>query len=262
VLVKRCFSLVVWDLETSLPKFSFSQPNTPQPLVPRSAANPDRTLPRMVYQAAPAEIVTAISFVSSSPSLLLAGIAGRFLRLHDLRTPSTPSPTIPAKAASLASDPYDSHRIACVGDGVISIWDMRKLASPILLFSSADARGDGAHVTHGRTTHNTSHPAVSIEWARSRRGLLASLEREDNHVRFWDVQQVPPERTHSEQGTPRSLSREHSQGRSPRLSWTNASSIMSSWSAATSSQPTTTNRDGPAQSLVLGNTWKSGSILI
>lgn len=254
-------SLVVWDLETTLPKLASFNSTTVSPTA-RSSTLPshsDRTTPRSVFQAAPAETVTSVAFAPSSPSILLAGIGGRFLRLHDIRTPASSPSSVPAKALSIAPDPHDFNRIACVGDGIVSVWDVRRLISPILLFSNADAYGDGATAPHNRTAHGATPAPVAIEWSQSRHGLLAALEREDNYVRFWDVQKTPSDRMTSENGTPRSLSREPSYGRSPRLSWTNASSLMSSWSTTGTSQTAVSGRENLPQNLVLANTWKTRS---
>jgi WD repeat-containing protein mio len=250
------YSLIVWDLESTILKFNTSS-------VPRSPSIPsqsDRHSPRIVCHSASAEVVSTVSFLPTSPSLLVAGV-GRFLRLYDLRTPTVAPPSVPAKASQLAPDPYDPNRLACAGDGTLSVWDLRRLSIPVLLFNNADARGDGALYSSRSSGHSTPHPQTAIEWSRSRRGLLASLHRDDSHVRFWDIQEVPPETTHSGYGTPRSISRESSVGRSPRLSWTGAAGIVASWSSASPTQPVTVGRDGPAQNLVLTNTFRSLFIL-
>lgn len=110
------------------------------------------------------------------------------MRLYDLRSPQTVNSTPPRQGlcksiADVAVDPLDASRIASVGDdSVVRIWDCRNLALPMLTFSERDAVGDGAR-TRGATG------VVSIEFSPSRRGLLASLEKDASVVRFWDIVQ-------------------------------------------------------------------------
>ncbi|KAF8634265.1 hypothetical protein AX17_004222 [Amanita inopinata Kibby_2008] len=161
-----------------------------------------------------------------------------------ITTPSTPpigspSPSalsgallasVPGKVQGIAPDPLEPHRIACWGgdEGVVSIWDARKLVQPVLIFSERDALADGGYVqghgydtdnagecpvcgAYGSHTHHYQHghgaegnvkrtgggTVVSgvyaqAEWATARRGTLATLERDARFVRIWDVLSARP----------------------------------------------------------------------
>ena len=80
----------------------------------------------------------------------------------------------------IATDPFDPHRIACFGDATITIWDARRLNQPLLMFAERDALADGARMKPGSTLAN-------IEFSSTRRGCLATLERDSTYVRFWDL---------------------------------------------------------------------------
>jgi hypothetical protein len=187
-------SLVIWDIISASPSLSLSSasitdellpagmsplPSRPQPQIPRAENHP-RTDPRILQQHAPTEIVSSLTFLPSSTHMLLAGISHRWLRLFDLRTASPYMINVASKVLGIATDPFDPHRIACFGDSAITVWDARKLAQPILMFSERDATADGARIRTGSSY-------INIEFSSTRRGCLASLERDSGHVRFWDL---------------------------------------------------------------------------
>ncbi|KAF8971267.1 hypothetical protein BDZ97DRAFT_1901867 [Flammula alnicola] len=186
-------SLVIWDISTLASSLALplahpndaSFPNTvtpprprPQPLLPR-LENQARFDPRILQQHAPTEVVSSLAFLPSSTHLLLAGISHRWLRLFDLRSPAISAVNVASKVHGIATDPFDAHRIACFGDAGITIWDARRLNQPILMFSERDAIADGARIKPGGAYAN-------IEFSSTRRGCLATLERESSYVRFWD----------------------------------------------------------------------------
>lgn len=187
-------SLVIWDIISTSPLLSLSSasntdevlpagvsrfPSRPQPQIPRAENHP-RIDSRILQQHAPTEIVSSLTFLPASTHLLLAGISHRWLRLFDLRTASPYIINVASKVLGMATDPFDPHRIACFGDGAITIWDARKLAQPVLMFSERDATADGARIRTGSSY-------INIEFSSTRRGCLASLERDSRHVRFWDL---------------------------------------------------------------------------
>ncbi|TFK44098.1 hypothetical protein BDQ12DRAFT_640512 [Crucibulum laeve] len=226
-------SLVIWDVSSSTPSLHlpnipmnegyvgspsaassmYGLASRPQPQIPRVEPGP-RSDMRILQQHAPTEIVSALSFLPNSANLLLAGISHRWLRLFDLRIPTTTN-NVASKVQGVATDPFDPHRIACYGDGVVSVWDARRLTQPVLMFSERDASADGARQRPGSVYAN-------IEFSSNRRGCLATLERDSVYVRFWDVAEagaIPvegdrPGATSSDGG---GSSRESS--RAPRRSW-------------------------------------------
>jgi WD40 repeat protein len=190
-------SLVVWDIETAAA--SLSPPvNSPDARSPRfSQRLPTRippidsrpNEPRPLQQYGSTEAITSLTFVPSSagPSLLMAGVGMKWLRLHDLRSPTTSTIlTIATKAVyGLCPDPFDDFKVASFGDdGGIRIWDRRRSSEPVIAFSEADASGDGGRLSI----------LAEIAFSPTRRGLLGSLERDSSVVRFWDlISNVPVE---------------------------------------------------------------------
>ena len=81
--------------------------------------------------------------------------------------------------------------LACFGDGVISVWDARKLNQPLLIFSERHAIANGARLKPGSLYAN-------IEFSSIRRGCLATLEKDSSYVRFWDLAEVS---MHSNEGS-------------------------------------------------------------
>lgn len=263
--VRGDFSLVVWDIVSAAPSLSVKSPNSsqltfnvpppgapprPEPIIPRGEPAPKGADGRVLQQHAPAEVVSSVAFLPKSTTLLLAGVSYRWLRLFDLRTPQPVVVTAASKVHGIATDPFDPHRIGCFGDGIVTIWDARKMAHPLLTFTEKDASADGA-----RVRPNAAY--INIEFSSLRRGVLTTLERDANHVRFWDLQQFDlvnrsPERSHSRDSTQSS--------RTPKLSWANPTGILQ-WSGSSGSQisaPLTPGENQrPVQQVVLSGTKRS-----
>lgn len=254
--------MVVWDIVTASAALSIKSPSQlsfnvapigsvprPQPVIPKGEVTP-RTDPRVLQQLASTEVVTSVSFLPKATTLLLAGISHRWLRLFDLRTPTPAVVTAASKVHGIATDPFDSHRIACCGEGVVTIWDARRMSHPLLTFTEKDASADGGRVRPNATI-------TTVEFSPVRRGLLGTLEKESNHVRFWDLQQVElpvratPDRSRSRDST-------HST-RAIRMSWVNSN--MLPWSTAGNApSPAPASPVEPSKlpyQLVLSNTRRS-----
>lgn len=187
-------SLIIWDISTLLPSLILPSidpldvlavnslsafQSRPQPPLLR-VDNHGRIDSRIVQQHVPTETVSSLTFLYSSMHLLLASISNRYLRLFDLRAPSIPALNVGTKISGIAADSFDSHRIASFGDSSVTIWDVRKLMQPLLVFSERDALADGAWSKPGATYAN-------IEFSSTRRGTLATLEKNSTYVRLWDL---------------------------------------------------------------------------
>ncbi|KAI0338210.1 hypothetical protein BDW22DRAFT_1487781 [Trametopsis cervina] len=240
--VRGDFSLVVWDIVSAAPSLSIKSPGSsqltfnipppgapprPEPIIARAEPAPKHD-GRVLQQHAPTEVVSSVAFLPQSTTLLLAGVSYRWLRLFDLRTPQPAIVTAAGKVQGIATDPFDPHRIGCFGDGIATIWDARRMSHPLLTFTEKDASADGA-----KLRQNSSF--LHIEFSPTRRGVLATLEKDANHVRFWDLQQFDvvdrsPERSHSRDSTQST--------RTPKLSWANPSNILQ-WSGSSGSQAST-----------------------
>lgn len=190
--VRGASSLIIWDISTftSSLTLSITTPNNatppsprPQPQIPKLDQQATSRMDQHILQRhAPTEVVSSLAFLPSSTHLLLAGISQRWLRLFDLRSQTT-GINVASKVHGIATDPFDPYRVACFGDGVVTVWDARKLNQPLLMFSERDANSGGSRLRPGSVYAN-------IEFSSTRRGCLATLEKDSSFVRFWDLTEV------------------------------------------------------------------------
>lgn len=265
-------SLVIWDIHSTLPALSFdavshldTSSQLPPPL-PRSDGARAGADTRVLQQHASAEVVSTLAWLPDNSQLLLAGISHRWLQLYDLRSPASS----PAKAASkvhgIATDPFDAHRVACFSEGIVSIWDIRRFTQPVLTFTAKDASADGAdgvvvpHVISrgkgGSSGSSAVVPLAHVEFSPTRRGTLATLERDASHVRFWDIRQAQ----YVESSQERSRSRDSSQsgGKAVRTSWVKPWAGAGSGSSYPSPPPPPTTPGEPSPyNLILADTRRS-----
>ncbi|KDQ21229.1 hypothetical protein BOTBODRAFT_168544 [Botryobasidium botryosum FD-172 SS1] len=169
--------LLIWSVENAPANpvdTSRSTLLTPRSL-PQSPLDFSRPMP-----LGPPETVSSITFVPSTPSLLIAGTGHRSIRLFDLRSSfSTGSATdfIQTKSVyGLCADPFNEYRIASHGDELCHLWDRRRLREPVLAFAETDAGAKGK--ASGISTITFSH---------SRRGVIGTLEKQGNAVQLWDI---------------------------------------------------------------------------
>jgi hypothetical protein len=258
--------LLVWDLNTaSIKSDSIVSHTAHDRITPRSpptgthlVALEPRLSSQLCFQAAPAEIITATAFAPDSDQILLSGVSGRFLRAHDIRNISANAAfvfSVPCKSHHITVDALDGNRIACCGEGVVTVWDMRHMSEPALTFTSAEAASDSANPRAGVV------PLVMVEFSRSRRGIMATLEKDASHVRFWDTQVTPMERREA-LSILRPLHSDASQTRMSRLSWTNPALSILNWGTSGPGHNELTPVPEPephSHRTLLVNTWKSRS---
>lgn len=238
-------SLVIWDISASKPKLSFSNGSTfgtgnesleqirPLPLIQRSDLG-SKTDEKLLQMHAPTEIVSSLAFAPDAHYLLWAGISNRWLRLFDVRTQVPSTTNVATKVQGIATDPFVPSRIATFGDGIVSIWDSRRLPQPILTFPEHDVHSDGAKPYSNPSTFTT------IEFSSVRRGTIATLEKDSVHVRFWDLQEAQFHEITNERSRDSSASGRGGQTAGGKLSWANPSSMLP-WTASTSGNITVTN---------------------
>lgn len=270
--VRNDGSLVIWDIQSALPALSINVTQRPSPVLPKGDAGTRGADPRIVQQHASAEVVSSVAWLPHSTNLLLAGISHRWLRLFDLRSPGAQGINIASKVHGIVTDPFDEHRIACFGEGIVSIWDVRRLAQhPVLTFTARDASADGmagsqapggAARAKGGGSGSSAVALTTVEFSPTRRGTLATLERDATCVRFWDILQaqiVEP------QPLERSRSRESSlSSKAPKLSWANSLGWSGSVASSAPSQPAPAApvaSDQIPYNLILADTRKSTSRL-
>ena len=192
--VRGASSLIIWDISTFTSSLTLPisspyngtppSPRRPHPHIPKLDNQATSRMDQYILQRhAPTEVVSSLAFLPSSTHLLLAGISHRWLRLFDLRSQTT-GINVASKVNGITTDPFDPYRVACFGDGVVNVWDARKLNQPLLMFTERDAiAGGGTRIRPGSVYAN-------IEFSSTRRGCLATLEKDSTYVRFWDLLEV------------------------------------------------------------------------
>ncbi|OCH85554.1 hypothetical protein OBBRIDRAFT_739720 [Obba rivulosa] len=243
-------SLIVWDVQAALPALTLkSVPPASGPAPSHSgrgqqSSSSSRGESRNVARYVTAETVSSVSFLPQSKHLLLAGVSNRSLRLFDLRTSQISS--VSCRVNGIATDPLDMHRVACFGDGIITVLDTRRLSQPLLTFTEKDAAADGERVP-------LTPSIAALEFSNTRRGVLASLGKDAHYVRFWDLRQAEVVELSTPDG---GRSRDSSQSqRVPRSSWTNPSSMLP-WGGSSSNHAASASEGGSnaPYNLVLADT--------
>ncbi|KAI9507918.1 hypothetical protein F5148DRAFT_1276009 [Russula earlei] len=218
----------------------------PQNPIPRTELG-SRVDPRLLQTHAPNEFVHSLSWLPQHNNLLVAGLSNRLIRLFDLRSTAPAVAHTQGRVYAMSSDPFEPHFLAAAGDGVVTLWDVRKLPTPLLVFSERDALADG-----NRIQSSVVRRVTDLEFSSVRRGVLATLSQDTSYVRLWNVIKTEPldapPTIHASDAT-----------RTPKMSWSNATSMLP-WSASGGTISVTPENAQPSPnasySLVLSDTRK------
>jgi WD repeat-containing protein mio len=263
-------SLFIWDVHSSTatrvltpvssttnhivaPPPSPVRPPTGLPSSPRSyhpiprTESGSRADSRILQTHAQNESVHSLAWLPQCNSLLAAGLSQRLLRLFDLRSSAPAVAHALGRVYALSPDPFEAHHLATAGDGTVTVWDVRKLPTPLLMFSERDALADGTRIQHSGVRR-----VVDLEFSSVRRGVLATVGQDASYVRLWNIVKtesfdVPP------------ALRVSDATRTPKMSWTNATSMLP-WSASGGTHNATSDAAGSSPNasypLVLSDTRK------
>ena len=220
-------------------------PRSPHP-IPRTELGP-RVDPRLLQTHSQNESVHSLAWLPQSSHLLVAGLSQRLLRLFDLRSPAPAVAHAQGRVYALSPDPFEPHHLAAAGDGIVTVWDSRKLPTPLLIFSERDALADGTVIPSSGVRRVTD-----LAFSPVRRGVLATLGQDASYVRLWNIT-----KTESFEAPP--TIRASDVSRTPKMSWTNATSMLP-WNASGGTPGVTTDNTqsspSPNVSLVLSDTRK------
>ncbi|GAA5930847.1 Sea4p [Sporobolomyces koalae] len=154
--------------------------------------------PHPLMSLGSSELINCAAFLSSSygPSasstspLLVASMANKWIRVYDIRSPpSTVTSWGSRSVYGLGANPTNAQQFISHGDdGVVKLWDLRKPMEALLSFSEADA---GAVPTVTRRSSAPVKPLAEINWDPTRRGIVATLEKDSSYVRLWNLVDGP-----------------------------------------------------------------------
>ncbi|GAA6009198.1 hypothetical protein JCM10207_004304 [Rhodosporidiobolus poonsookiae] len=144
------------------------------------------------------EAVTSCAFLTSpvGPSasntspLLAAAMAGKWLRVYDLRSPPSTVLTWGHRAVyGVSANPFNAQQFSSHGDdGVVRLWDLRKPMDPLLSFSEVDAGSISARKARGNVV---AKPLAETAWSPDKRGVFATLEKDSSSLRVWQLLDGP-----------------------------------------------------------------------
>jgi WD repeat-containing protein mio len=133
----------------------------------------DSTVSKPLYELCNSEAVLALEWLPDSPSSLAMGTGAKFLRIADLRASAQAAQSVAAHSRGVYGvtfDPFHARRLATFSDdGIVKLWDMRRLVEP----------------TH--TLAVGAKALLSIKWCPTRSGILATLARDENCVKLFDL---------------------------------------------------------------------------
>jgi WD40 repeat protein len=171
--VRNDYCLLLWDCEK---QSAAAAANNYTPIASRMGS-PALAQQRPLQQYGSSEAITSLAWFSKHRGLLAAGMGFKWLRLYDTRQENAnPSIVLGTKAVyGLAVDTFHDYRFASfTEEGVVKVFDMRA-PNDALLTLNQDARSGLARIAF--------HP--------TRPGYLASLSKDEEVVRLWNIQDGP-----------------------------------------------------------------------
>ncbi|NP_001091443.1 GATOR complex protein MIOS-B [Xenopus laevis] len=164
------FSVLIWDISSKY---------TPEVAVPtekvRLAPGDSETcsvVTKPLYELGQNDACLSLCWLPRDQKLLLAGMH-RNLAIFDLRNTNQKIFVNTKAAQGVTVDPHFHDRVASFFEGQVAIWDLRKFEKPVL------------------TLTEQPKPLTKVAWCPTRTGLLATLTRDSNIIRLYDMQHTP-----------------------------------------------------------------------
>ncbi|KAI8834305.1 WD40-repeat-containing domain protein [Chytridium lagenaria] len=161
--VRNDYSLLVYNLNSTVSSTMFNQT--------RDVVNEAR--PPIAFQSGFSEVVSSAAWFPDEGISVVSGMGLKWIRIFDLRkdTSSTSSTVIATKSVyGLAIDPFNPIFFASYYDNVVSIWDKRKTAEPVLSLDCAFRYG-----------------VNDLSWCPAKPGLLCAIGREAASIQLFNV---------------------------------------------------------------------------
>ncbi|XP_025945813.1 GATOR2 complex protein MIOS isoform X1 [Apteryx mantelli] len=164
------FSVLIWDISS---KYALETAVATEK-VRLSAGDPEAGLvvTKPLYELGQNDACLSLCWLPRDQKLLLAGMH-RNLAIFDLRNTSQKIFVNTKAVQGVTVDPYFHDRVASFYEGQVAIWDLRKFEKPVL------------------TLTEQPKPLTKVAWCPTRTGLLATLTRDSNIIRLYDMQHTP-----------------------------------------------------------------------
>ncbi|KAK0139325.1 GATOR complex protein MIOS [Merluccius polli] len=169
------FSVLIWDVSRQLSPESTSSAAEKSRVPAAVAADADTAgsaVTKPLYELGQNDACLSLCWLPQDQKLLLAGMH-RNLAIFDLRNTSQKTFVNTKAIQGVTVDPHFHDRVASFFEGQVAIWDLRKFEKPVL------------------TLTEQPKPLTKVAWCPTRTGLLATLTRDSNVIRLYDMQHTP-----------------------------------------------------------------------
>ncbi|KAL0984813.1 hypothetical protein UPYG_G00147300 [Umbra pygmaea] len=164
------FSVLIWDISS---KFSpEASVVTEKNRLPSGDIDSGMVVTKPLYELGQNDACLSLCWLPRDQKLLLAGMH-RNLAIFDLRNTSQKTFVNTKAIQGVTVDPHFPDRVASFFEGQVAIWDLRKFEKPVL------------------TLNEQPKPLTKVAWCPTRTGLLATLTRDTNIIRLYDMQHTP-----------------------------------------------------------------------
>ncbi|XP_017309191.1 GATOR complex protein MIOS [Ictalurus punctatus] len=179
------FSVLIWDISSK-----YSPEAIPAEKLRLSVdADSGMVVTKPLYELGQNDACLSLCWLPRDhPKLLLAGMH-RNLVIFDLRNTSQKTFVNTKAVQGVAVDPHFPDRVASFFEGQVAIWDLRRFEKPAF------------------TLPEQAKPLTKVAWCPTRTGLLATLTRDANIVRLYDMQHAPTGPVGSDESEPTVIER-------------------------------------------------------
>ncbi|KAM8967903.1 GATOR2 complex protein MIOS [Pelodytes ibericus] len=164
------FSVLIWDIST---KYT---PDVAAPVEKIRLSTGDgeasTVVTKPLYELGQNDACLSLCWLPRDQKLLLAGMH-RNLAIFDLRNTNQKMFVNTKAVQGVTVDPHFHDRVASFFEGQVAIWDLRKFEKPVL------------------TLTEQPKPLTKVAWCPTRTGLLATLTRDSNIIKLYDMQHTP-----------------------------------------------------------------------
>ncbi|XP_007425343.1 GATOR complex protein MIOS [Python bivittatus] len=163
------FSVLIWDISS---KYTPETSVATEKLRLSGDTESGLVVTKSLYELGQNDACLSLCWLPRDQKLLLAGMH-RNLAIFDLRNTSQKMFVNTKAVQGVTVDPYFHDRVASFYEGQVAIWDLRKFEKPVL------------------TLTEQPKPLIKVAWCPTRTGLLATLTRDSNIIKLYDMQHTP-----------------------------------------------------------------------